>query len=101
MNLEIVRYIEGFRGNPLIRALGQGYIHFINCYGGPVSTSRYGINADWDYQTNYITSSPQVNTITYEITEDENVWKNVGTGTNPDGTQANLGVYGGEYSWEE
>ena len=38
---------------------------------------------------------------TYQITDNESVWKNVGTGTNPDGTQANLGVYGGEFSWEE
>lgn len=33
----------------------------------------------------------------YEITSDG--WKNTGTGTNPDGTQANIGVYGGKYSW--
>ncbi|KLU61848.1 exochitinase 1 precursor [Peptococcaceae bacterium CEB3] len=26
-------------------------------------------------------------------------WQNVGTGTNPDGTQANIGVYGGTYQW--
>ena len=28
-----------------------------------------------------------------------NGWKNTGTGTNPDGTQANIGVYGGEFAW--
>ena len=27
-------------------------------------------------------------------------WKNTGTGTNPDGTQANIGVYGGSYAWD-
>jgi hypothetical protein len=27
------------------------------------------------------------------------IWKNAGTGENPDGSQANIGVYGGEYSW--
>lgn len=26
-------------------------------------------------------------------------WEHSGTGTNPDGTQANIGVYGGKYSW--
>lgn len=26
-------------------------------------------------------------------------WKNTGVGTNPDGTQANIGVYGGEFAW--
>lgn len=26
-------------------------------------------------------------------------WKNTGTGTNPDGTVANIGVYGGQFSW--
>ena len=35
----------------------------------------------------------------YQITNEESIWKNVGTGTNPDGSKANLGVYGGEFSW--
>lgn len=26
-------------------------------------------------------------------------WKHTGTGENPDGTQANMGVYGGQYAW--
>ncbi|MHC1682549.1 MAG: Ig-like domain-containing protein [Clostridiaceae bacterium] len=33
----------------------------------------------------------------YNITS--NGWKNTGTGTNPDGSQANLGVYGGQFAW--
>ena len=33
----------------------------------------------------------------YNITSEG--WKNAGTGTNPDGTKANIGVYGGKYSW--
>ena len=28
-------------------------------------------------------------------------WKNTGTGTNPDGTQSNIGVYGGRFAWKE
>lgn len=83
----------------LLRQCYGGEIHLTNCYGG-FSTSVYGINANWDFQTNYITSIPQVDSTTYRITEDESKWKNIGTGTNLDGTQANLGVYGGEYSWE-
>lgn len=27
-------------------------------------------------------------------------WENAGTGTNPDGSLAHIGVYGGEYAWE-
>lgn len=77
-----------------------GIIQLTNCYGG--FTSGYGTgNASWDYQTNYITETPQVEGITYRIKDEESKWKNVGTGTNPDGSRANLGVYGGEYSWEE
>ena len=76
-----------------------GYIYLINCYGG-FTTSRYGINSDWNYKTNYITSTPRIDDTTYRITDSEEIWKNVGTGINLDGTQANLGVYGGEYSWE-
>ena len=70
-----------------------------NSYGR--FSSGYGTtDANWNYQTNYITTAPQVNSTTYQIIESESIWKNVGTGTNPDGTKANLGVYGGEYSWE-
>lgn len=50
--------------------------------------------------SNYVTTTPLVDATTYRITDDESVWKNVGTGTDSDGTQADLGVYSGEYSWE-
>lgn len=33
----------------------------------------------------------------YSIVSDG--WKNIGTGVNPDGSQANVGVYGGEFAW--
>lgn len=36
----------------------------------------------------------------YRITNYQELWQNTGTGTNPDGTQAHIGVYGGEYAWE-
>ena len=79
----------------------RGSIKLTNCYGG-FTSSVYGDTTDdkWNYKTNYITSTPKVDTSTYRITDDESKWKNVGTGVNPDGSQSNLGVYGGEYSWE-
>ena len=77
----------------------KGNIKLINCYGN--ITSGYGTtNEKWNYKTNYITSTPKVDSTTYEIIDDEKIWKNVGTYINPDGSQANLGVYGGTYSWE-
>ena len=77
----------------------HGKIQLTNCYGG--FTSGYSTTDDtWNYKTNYITSTPKVDSTTYKITDDESKWKNVGTGMNPDGSQANLGVYGGEYSWD-
>lgn len=36
-------------------------------------------------------------TYTYMLTS--GAWQNTGTGTNPNGTRANIGVYGGEYAW--
>lgn len=71
-----------------------------NSYGN--FSSGYGTKDEqWNYQTNYITKALKIDLTTYRITDDESLWKNIGTGTNPDGTQANLGVYGGKYSWEE
>lgn len=76
----------------------HGTIKLTNCYGG--FTSGYNTSdINWNYQTNYITETPKVDSTTYKITDEDSVWKNVGTGTNPDGSQANLGVYGGKYSW--
>lgn len=71
-----------------------------NCCGN--FTSGYEtVQSDWNYQTNYITTGLGVNSENYQITSSESIWKNKGTGKNPDGTQANLGVYGGTYSWEK
>lgn len=77
----------------------NGPINLTNCYGG--YTSGYGTgDSSWNYRTNYLISSPQINTTTYAITQAESIWKNVGTGLDVDGSQADLGVYGGLYSWE-
>ena len=83
----------------MLRTSDGGTIQLTNCYGG--FTSGWQTTDDtWNYKTNYITSTPKVDNTTYKITDDESKWKNIGTGTNPDGSQANLGVYGGEYSWD-
>lgn len=74
-------------------------IKLTNCYGN-FATGYSTSVSDWNYQTNYITTSPNLSSI-YEILDNINVWKNVGTGTNSDGTQSNLGVYGGPYTWSD
>ncbi|WP_459476475.1 Ig-like domain-containing protein [Clostridium saccharoperbutylacetonicum] len=53
----------------------------IDPYSGAKTKSLTNVIADAEYN---ITSS---------------YWKNSGDGTNPDGTQANIGVYGGKFAW--
>ena len=77
----------------------QGTIKLTNCYGG-FSSGYNTQQSSWDYQTNTVTASPQVDSTTYRITDVDEMWKGNGTGTNPDGSQANRGVYGGTYSWD-
>lgn len=97
-NMNITNCLLPNHPSNMLRTTG-GKVQLTNCYGG--FTSGYGTSdSSWNYKTNYITLYPKVNGSTYQITDEENVWKNVGTGTNLDGTQASLGVYGGEYSWE-
>lgn len=54
---------------------------FIEPYKGLVTTSLYNVNLDDNYNI------------------DGESWKNAGIGTNPDGTKANIGVYGGQFAW--
>ena len=80
----------------------NGTIKLTNCYGG-FSSGFSTSDSNWNYQTNVITQKSEdihVDSTTYQITDGESVWKNVGTGLNPDETTANIGVYGGTYSWE-
>ncbi len=82
----------------LLRTTG-GTLKLTNCYGG--FSSGYGTNENsWNYQTNTITKTPQVDSSTYRITDSDETWKSNGTGLNPDNSQANRGVYGGTYSWD-
>lgn len=77
----------------------NGTIQLTNCYGG-FSSGYNTSQSNWDYQTNTITSNPQVDINTYRITDDDSAWKGNGTGNNDDGSTANRGVYGGTYSWD-
>lgn len=72
--------------------------------GKAVLENCYGL-----FQPGYSTSEADIERIT-SIKEQANLdseyhilsdgWKNAGTGTNPDGTVANIGVYGGPFAWE-
>lgn len=54
---------------------------YISPYAGIKENVLYNIAHDSNY---HITSSG---------------WKNAGTGTNPDGSKAHIGVYGGQFAW--
>lgn len=87
-----------YSSSSMMRTTG-GSIKVTNGYGG-FSSGYSTSNSNWDYQTNTITSNPQVDTTTYRITDVDEAWKNNGTGENADGGTANRGVYGGAYSWD-
>jgi hypothetical protein len=73
----------------------HGTMKLTNCYGN--FTSGYSTNqSNWDYKTNIITPKPNIGP-NYNILDPD--WENTGTGTNPDGTVANIGVFGGEFAW--
>lgn len=56
----------------------------------------FGSSAYITFVTNLKSSDPQVDA-DFNILEVG--WQHAGTGTNPDGTQAHIGVYGGPYAW--
>ena len=64
-----------------------------NTYG-PLTV--YGSSAYITFVTNLKNSNPQTDG-NFNILQDG--WQNTGTGVNPDGTQAHIGVYGGPYAW--
>lgn len=79
----------------LLRTTG-GIIKLTNCYG--VFTSGYSTaQTSWDYQTNKILSTTNLDS-SYKIQTDD--WQNIGTGLNNDGSIASIGVYGGQYAWK-
>ncbi|MNL53481.1 hypothetical protein D3C87_1767320 [compost metagenome] len=84
----------------MILRKNSSIIRLTNCYGN--FTTGYSTSvSDWNYKTNYITTTTRIDGSTFQLQETENIWKNNGTGTNSDGTQANLGVYGGPYTWSD
>ena len=95
--INMINCTSNTSSNPKLRTT-EGTIKLTNTYGGFIS--GYGTsNSNWNYQTNRIVNTPSVDN-NYQITEDQSVWKGVGTGKNFDNTTANIGVYGGTYSWE-
>ena len=85
--------------NAFLLRKNQYQVKLTNCYGN-FESGHLTSDEDWNYQTNHITKKPQVDSTTYRIIDDENIWKNKGTGEDLDESPADLGVYGGEYSWE-
>lgn len=76
-----------------------------NLYSSNTLYFYYGINTGaktfTSYQTEVLTYSNAAVDSNYNIINPSDVWKNNGDGTNPDGTQAHIGVYGGPYAWGE
>lgn len=69
-----------------------------NCISiDPITLHTYSGRAAW--------SLTQVSNLIGEVDQSYNIigqiWQNTGTGTNPNGTLANIGVYGGEFAWGE
>jgi hypothetical protein len=63
----------------------------INSYGNySYYGDKPGLIKTSIFETPNIDSSYNINS---------NNWQNAGTGENPDGTRANIGIYGGQYSW--
>lgn len=66
-----------------------------NCYGNITVSSLNYPNAI-SFITSMIRNNPQLDS-TYHILESG--WEDAGTGTDPDGTQADIGAYGGTFAW--
>lgn len=66
---------------------------------GGTAVNCASTTADMDPYSGTKTTSLYSVTIDTEFNITSNGWKNTGTGKNPDGTTANIGVYGGQFSW--
>ena len=72
----------------------HGTLRLINCYGA--FSSGYGTTREnWDFQSNIITDTPELDEGFNIIGDVE--WR--GAGISPDGGKDDIGVYGGRYSW--
>lgn len=82
--------LRGFHSATLAAAYE---IEMVNCVV-PISNDINGAHIAVN-QTNLISAiDNQGNSLV-----SEELWEHVGTGLNPDGTQAHIGVYGGEFAW--
>lgn len=99
-------YVPIFTGNSGGASVTK--MGYINCTFEPLfSHTDNGATAKGDYLNcaivnKTLTSKPSnlhsvILDSMWNITS--NGWKNSGIGTNPDGSVANIGVYGGKYSW--
>ncbi len=74
---------------------GTSYSPFLtlnNCIESNCGTSYYNVT-----RNSPIVASVEFNSVYYII--NTSVWKDAGTGTDPDGSIANIGVYGGPFAW--
>ena len=74
----------------------QSVINKINVVNVATSTSKITPVSSESFKTNLVNVLFDEK---YNITSEG--WRNTGTGTNPDGTQAHIGVYGGEFAWRD
>ncbi len=68
--------------------------------GGGLDNTKWincAINKDLYKESDTSFGNLNISKDDYSILSD--VWENMGIGTNPDGTQSNVGVYGGEFAW--
>jgi hypothetical protein len=94
-------------GQPLIR---NTIIHFTSVsdwnigWTGNKYVEKSLFNDDFYDEFQEVSSVPTT-TRSWEYDSEYNIlgypWENVGVGENPDGTQANIGVYGGVFGWGE
>lgn len=73
----------------------QGMCNFINCCYTPSGDFTYSYGSEGHTETTCL--SGVILNADYSILG--SAWKHVGTGINPDGTVANIGVYGGDFAW--
>lgn len=69
------------------------------CYYGTDYTEFTNCAVSKDIYKGSKTSLGSVKFLNDDYSINSEGWSNIGTGSNPDGTQANIGVYGGEFAW--
>lgn len=74
-----------------------------NTYGTSIAnrTTPTVVNCATNRSSSYVSNDGLLNSVTYDSKYKITTagWQNTGTGLNPDGSLANMGVYGGPYAW--